>query len=280
MWEFFERKRIMSNIRTLLQRVTVGRGGPVRAENSPSSGSVGRPAGQDNAHQDTYGPHDKTPRSDGAGPHLEAVRAIQNAPVPAKALGMEVNWKNQVHYGPELLRPQALHTLNFADSPKRSEQIVRGIKRLGIFDDKGALQYRLRGLDREMELLNSMKMGKTVGLTPKEEQGVRIYLMGLEENLQILGQDISKLPVKQRRDWLFYAGHEPSLSNSRVATEILKKAGILDRNYLPKNGGEKFDAFVEKRLSRTPDVYRPYVEHWFSEVRESLFPLPLYPNDR
>jgi len=278
----------MIDVRSLLNRAAL-RGAPARSQNRASTPGPARSAadpaassGQDarGPAQDGYEPHPKAPLAHTVAPHLEAIRAIQNQPLVPKVLGLSVTWKNQEHFGPELLRPHALHTLGFADSAKRSEHIVRGLKLLSLFDDKGALQFRVRGLDREMEYLRSISVGGKVGLTAKEEAGVRIYLLGLEENLQILGQDITKLPAKQRRDWLFYAGFQESLEGSRYLANKLKKAGVLDKNYLPKNGGKKFDKLLARELKKYPDYFRHEMQNIFSNLRDHLFPLPLYTDER
>jgi hypothetical protein len=88
---------------------------------------------------------------------------------------------------------------------------------------------------------------------------------------------MAKLPVKQRRDWLFYVDHLDSLQNARIASDRLKSAGVLDKNYLPKNGGKKFDKLLAKQLEGHSDRTRREIQNWFSAVRESLFPLPPYP---
>jgi hypothetical protein len=235
----------------------------------------GAAMGRTSAQQDAYGPHPKTNDPHTVAPHLETIRAIQNQPLVPKGLGAWAPW-HQACTRPETLRPQALYTLGFTNSAARSEQIVQGLKKLTLFDDKGALQYRVRGLDRQMIHLQSLLLGGQTGLTFKEEVGVRIYLLGLEENLQLLGQDMAKLPVKQRRDWLFYIDHQDSLQNSRIVSDRLKSAGVLGKNYLPKNGGKKFDKLLAKQLEGHSDRTRREIQNWFSAVRESLFPLPPY----
>lgn len=235
-----------------------------------------RQGSQDSFAREDASPRKQQPTSDVA-PHLQAIQKMQARKGAVSLVKQSIRRIDSGdEKGPEYLIKDALYTLGFVNSRKRSKDILEGLATVNLTTQDGALKYRLQDGNQAVTFLQEMVLGGKKGLTAAEAQGLRIYLNGVEENLQRLGQDISKVPVRQRLHFLFYANCAPdSVSSHNMMVDLLN-LGVLDRNYLPLNNGPNWDRFVQYKMARVAPQHGDAMHAHLERIRDTLFALPTY----
>lgn len=257
---------------------------PKRREASPPA-YVSGPDARGHAHDDGVAVADHARHE--ANPYLSVIQALQNQPEAKKTLFTRLSLigTRPAAIGPDSLRLYALYELGFTSDPKRAAKIAKGLITVGVFEPSGALLRRDAFSDRVIERLRDRHFSGVKKLTAKEAEGVRVYLDGHAENLQLLGRDVTLLPQHLRADWLYFANIVPSKMESQGWMAAMQEHRVLDHHFLPIDGGVNYERFANNMVF----TYARSNPQWmfenkdslgtlFQNLRESLFPLPTYEN--
>lgn len=212
---------------------------------------------------------------------IQAIRDLQNNPRYGPNLGGRVNPRKQRTVMPEYLHPDALHTLGFVRSRGRSRVIMKKLLDAGVVGEGGGLLRRDANLGQLVAKVQQAGPRWRKTLTPNEVWGVKVYLEGVYQNLDCLGQDISKLPQQNRYQWFCYAGFDDFGGDSQWRAQQLIAAGVLAPDCTPRDGGAAFDTWMTYEMiwvaaTAATDEDIESVRLVYESLRDTLFPLPRY----
>ena len=214
-------------------------------------------------------------------PDLAArIKAMQSQRNQASGKGVGARLRNGIKARPGHIRANVLYELGVTKTSQRSKEIISGLITIGILDSDYNLSRPLTYTESITDALKLTMKSHRVQLTAKEEHGLGALLTGIDESLHELGHDIAALPRSQRLQWLFYAGLEnsPGTSNNRILS--LQNNGILDKDYLPLNGGAAFEQYISDtvqmlKFANSARTAAHTIKH-LEAIRQALFPLPTY----
>jgi hypothetical protein len=274
------------------QNVMRGRTSSTRSRSSSAS-SQNSGTSADSNSSDSFSAHDyerpgshasaKQPAPSTHSAELERVAALQNK-APSRIATMKANHRgHEFKLMPAYVRSDALHTLGYAKSAKRSKEILKLLEHADVVDHTRLMTRAHFNLDSLISLSTAWPGIKP--LSAKEQQGLRVYVEGMQFNLDELGKNILNLDAAQRPYALYYARFAPTPEHSRTVMNNMQAFGVLDANFNPVNGGEHFDRYKNTyerhlfaRFSQDPHYETLFAQahDQLEAIRDTLFPLPSY----
>lgn len=283
----------LSNLSQSTQNLWSGLTGPSRSQSTSSATSSSSGATTPSTTADTKSiipPYERptAPRDTGASipaptaPELARVAALQNQRNNTLKQKYEA-WKgNNEIVMPALVDVNALRTLGYVKTTKRSHEIVDFLHTAGVLSGR-TMTLGPVAMDGLIKL--SEQHLATHPLTDKEKHGVRVLVEGVQRNMYQISEKFLNVKVSQRPYALYYRGLTETLDESYNTMMQLKDFGVLDHEFKPVNGSLKFDNFKTQLIKNytqrgsTEGEAQTLFEsvHDYTEaLRDTLFPLPGY----
>ena len=192
------------------------------------------------------------------------------------------HWETN-HLLPAYVRSNALYKLGYTDSAKRSKEILGLLMQTGVVTGDKLMTRQNVNIDSLISLANAWPNHKPLSL--KEQQGLSIYVEGMQQNMNEWGKKFLNVPAAQRPYALFFANFVTTPEVSRNVMDELKNHGVLDMHYNPVNGADRFDQYKQAAFAynmralrdpRASDRVYAGVHDLTENLRDALFPLPSY----